>query len=95
MVFFDSQIGTVKKIKYFFIRFFVAFIMGGVLYGALVDYFNIEPKEYIAGLIGFLSFPLFKKLFNNLDQIVSNVLDKIFDGIGIGEKNKEDKDENS
>lgn len=91
MVFFDKDLYNKKfKIRLMPMRFFIGFSIGGISYGILNDYFDMKPpKEYIAAIIGFLSFPLFKSIFNNLDYIADKFLGEIFRKIGI----KKDKEE--
>lgn len=68
MVFFDAK--AKNKIKGFLLRFIIGVILGFIAFGLIRDYWNIEPKEYIAGIVGFLSFPAFNWVFNNLDPMV-------------------------
>lgn len=87
MVFFDK----VGGIKNFFLRFIVGVTMGYIVFGILEDHIKIEPKQYVAGIVGFLSYPAFRWIFENLDGIVESVLNKIFKKVGIdfNEKDKE------
>lgn len=90
MVFFDRK--CKNKIKGFLTRFLIALLMGFILFGILRDYFNLEPKEYIAGVIGFLSFPAFNWLFENIDEIVEGTMNKLFKKAGIEVKKKDKED---
>lgn len=77
----------------FLTRFLIASLTGFVFYGLLKDYFNLEPKEYMAAIMGFLSFPIFNWLFENMDEIASSILIKIFKKAGVDVMKKQDKDE--
>lgn len=86
MVFFDKK--CKHKIKGFFMRFLIASLLGFIIFGLMQDHFNLEPKEYVAGIIGFLSFPAFNWLFENTDQIIDAILRKMFSKVGVDVKKK-------
>lgn len=88
LVFFDKR-GSIKN---FIIRFIVGFIMGYISFGILEDHIQIEPKQYVAGIVGFLSYPAFRWIFENLDGIVEAVLKKLFKKAGIDIDNKDLKE---
>lgn len=90
MVFFDKK--TRNKVKGFLMRFLIASLLGFIVFGLAQDYFDLEPKEYVAGIVGFLSFPAFNWLFENIDEIVEGVLNRAFKKAGIDVKKKEDKE---
>lgn len=86
MVFFDKRGGF----RNFIIRFVVGFIMGYISFGILEDHVRIDPKQYVAGIVGFLSYPAFRWLFENLDGIVEAILKKLFKKAGIEVESKKD-----
>lgn len=91
MVFFDKK--TRNKVKGFLMRFLIASLLGFIIFGLAQDYFKLEPKEYVAGIIGFLSFPAFNWLFENIDAIVEGILNKALSKAGIDVKKRENKEE--
>lgn len=70
-------------IKSFGLRFIIAFFIGYIVYGITKDYLEFEPKEYVACIVGFLSYPAFKWIFSNIDEIVESILKKGFKKVGL------------
>lgn len=88
MVFFDKNCKS--RIRGFLMRFLIASLLGFIFFGWIQDNFNLEAKEYIAGVIGFFSYPIFNWLFENVDDIVKGVMNKGLSKLGISIQNKKE-----